>query len=66
MLGVTSHRIRRLIKDGILQSEQVVPGAPHQIRAFDLHQEPVTAAIGRTDRPCRALLESQLTMFSVT
>jgi hypothetical protein len=36
MLGVTSHRIRRLIKDSILQSEQVVPGAPHQIRVSDL------------------------------
>jgi excisionase family DNA binding protein len=65
-LGVTSHRIRRLIKDGVLPSAQVVPGAPHQIRAADLHQERVAAAIGRTDRPRRALAESQLTMFSDT
>jgi hypothetical protein len=50
MFGVTNQRIRRLIKDGILQSEQVVPGAPHQIRVSDLHHERVTAAIGRTDR----------------
>ena len=32
-LGVTHHRIRRLIKRGILRCEQVVPGAPYQIRA---------------------------------
>jgi excisionase family DNA binding protein len=32
-LGVTHHRIRRLIKGGILPAEQVVPGAPYQIRA---------------------------------
>lgn len=63
MLGVTSHRIRHLIKDGVLQSEQVVPGAPHQIRASDLHHERVTAAIGRTDRPCRVPPEGQLSMF---
>jgi hypothetical protein len=44
MLDVTNHRIRRLIKDGILQSEQVVPGAPHQIRVSDLQHERVAAA----------------------
>src|SRR5215207_9323632 len=47
LLGVTHHRIRRLIKDGILAAEQVVPGAPYQIRAADLRDERVTAAIGR-------------------
>src|SRR5436305_10795692 len=31
--AVTQHRIRRLIKDGILPAEQVMPGAPYQIRA---------------------------------
>jgi DNA invertase Pin-like site-specific DNA recombinase len=66
MLGVTSHRIRRLIKDGLLQSEQVVPGAPHQIRLSDLHHERVMAAIGGKGRPCRALPESQLAMFPDT
>ena len=66
MLGVTSHRIRRLIKDGLLQSEQVVPGAPHQIRLSDLRHERVMAAIGGTGRPCRALPESQLAMFPDT
>jgi len=52
-LGVTHHRIRRLIKGGILPAEQVVLGAPYQIRADDLQQERVAAAIGRTGRPCR-------------
>jgi DNA invertase Pin-like site-specific DNA recombinase len=65
MLGVTSHRIRRLIKDGLLPSEQVVPGAPHQIRISDLHHERVAAAIERIG-PCRVLPDSQLPMFPVT
>jgi excisionase family DNA binding protein len=65
-LGVTHHRIRRLIKDGILPAEQVVPGAPYQIRTFDLQQERVTAAIGRTGRPCRVVLKHQLAMFTDT
>jgi excisionase family DNA binding protein len=36
MLGVSNHAIRRVIKDGILAAEQVVPDAPYQIRASDL------------------------------
>ncbi len=35
-LGVNNHRIRRLIKDGLLPAEQVVPRAPYQIRASDM------------------------------
>jgi excisionase family DNA binding protein len=66
MLGVTHHRIRRLIKDGILAAEQVVPGAPYQIHADDLQQERVAAAIARTSRPCRADLENQISMFPAT
>jgi excisionase family DNA binding protein len=62
-LGVTRHRIRRLIKDGILSAEQVVPGAPFQIRAAELHGERVTAAIARTASPCRVTPENQLPMF---
>ena len=62
-LGVTRHRVRRLIKDGILAADQVVPGAPYQIRASDLQNERVIAAIGRTGRPCRINLENQLPMF---
>jgi hypothetical protein len=52
-LGVTHHRIRRLIKDRVLAAEQVVPGAPYQIRASDLQDERVVAAVKRTGRPCR-------------
>ena len=65
-LGVTRHCIRRLIRDGILPAEQVVPGAPYQIRAADLQHERVNAAIGRTGRPCRIYPENQLAMFTDT
>src|SRR4051794_13869785 len=66
LLGVTHHRIRRLIRDGILAAEQVVPGAPYQIRTTDLRDERVTTAISRTARPCRADPENQLPMFTGT
>ncbi|HYU14332.1 MAG TPA: hypothetical protein VEK82_17270 [Stellaceae bacterium] len=62
-LGVTHHRIRRLIRDGILSAEQVVPAAPYQIRAVDLQDQRVAAAIGRTGRPYRVAPENQLPMF---
>jgi excisionase family DNA binding protein len=62
-LGVTNHRIRRLIRDRILAAEQVVPGAPYQIRTCDLEDERVTAAIGRKGRPYRADPENQIPMF---
>src|SRR5437660_2066618 len=65
-LGVTHHRIRRLIEDGILPAEQVVPGAPYQIRADDLQQERVPAAMERTGRPCRSVRVNQLPMFPGT
>jgi excisionase family DNA binding protein len=65
-LGVSHHRIRRLIKDRILAAEQVVPGAPYQIRVSDLEDERVTAAVGRKGRPCRGNLENQISMFSDT
>jgi hypothetical protein len=62
-LGVSHHRIQRLIKDGILPGEQVVPGAPYQIRAADLQDERVIAAIAQTDHPCRVAPRNQLPMF---
>ena len=62
-LGVTNHKIRRLIKDRVLAAEQVVPGAPYQIRACDLDDERVTAALGRKGRPCRVDLQNQIPMF---
>jgi excisionase family DNA binding protein len=66
VLGVTRHRIRRLIKDGILPAQQVVPRAPYQIQADDLQREGIAAAIGRTGRPCRIDDKNQLSMFTDT
>jgi excisionase family DNA binding protein len=66
LLGVSNHAIRRLIKDGVLAAEQVVPGAPYQIRATDLRNESVTAFLARKGRPCRANVENQLPMFTDT
>ena len=66
MLGVTHHRIRRFIKEGLLPAEQVVPCAPHQILIADLQHERVAAAIGRTSRPCRIDHKNQLSMFTDT
>lgn len=65
-LGVNNHRIRRLIKNGLLPAEQVVPRAPYQIRASDLLDPRITEAVDRTDRPCRASSENQISMFSIT
>jgi hypothetical protein len=45
--GVTSHRIRKLIKAGVLRAEQVVRGAPFQILAADLAAPAVAEAIKR-------------------
>lgn len=65
-LGVTNHVIRRLIKDGILTAEQVVPGAPYQIRASDLHNDSITRSLARKGRPCRVDPEIQLPIFTDT
>ena len=65
-LGVTNHAIRRLIKTKILAAEQVVPGAPFQIRASDLETDAVTAAIARKGRPCRIVDPNTLPMFPGT
>lgn len=65
-LGVNNHRIRRLIKDGILHAEQVVPRAPYQIRASDLQDQRVIDAVSRTDRPYRVEADNQISMFSST
>jgi Resolvase, N terminal domain len=59
-------QIRRLIKEGILAADQVVPDAPYQIRASDLQDERVTTALARKGRPCRTISESQTSMFSDT
>ena len=65
-LGVSHHQVRKLIKAGILMSEQIMPDAPHQIRAADLGSEQVVAALKRKGRPCRAIPENQISMFPST
>jgi excisionase family DNA binding protein len=66
LLGVTNHVIRRLIKDGVLAAEQVVAGAPYQIRTSDLHNDSVTSALARKGGPCRTNSENQLPIFTET
>ena len=63
-LGVNNHRIRRLIKEGLLPAKQVVPRAPCQIRAGDLPNQRVIDGIARTLSPCQAVGEQQIAMFS--
>ncbi len=65
-LGVSRHRIRHVIKEGILPAGQVVRGAPHQITAADLQSPAVLVAVERTGRPCRDASEAQLPMFTDT
>jgi excisionase family DNA binding protein len=66
VLGVSSHTIRRLIKDGVLPAAQVVPDAPYQIRSSDLHSQAVSTAIARKGRPCRSESTEPLPMFPDT
>ena len=65
-LGVSHHQVRKLIKAGILASEQLIFDAPHQILAADLQSDKVTDALRRKGRPCRATPENQLSMFPNT
>jgi DNA invertase Pin-like site-specific DNA recombinase len=65
-LGVSHHQIRKLIKAGVLVSEQIMPDAPHQIRAADLASDQVVAALKRKGRPCRLDSEKQISMFPGT
>jgi DNA invertase Pin-like site-specific DNA recombinase len=66
LLGVSDYAIRRAIKRGDLAADQVVPDAPYQIRASDLQDPTVVAAISRKLSPSRSKLENQLPMFSDT
>src|ERR1700741_981118 len=65
-LGVTNHTIRRLVKTGVLPAEQVVAGAPYQIRADDLTSASVKSAMARKGRPRRVADASTLPMFTDT
>lgn len=65
-LNVTNHRIRHLIRSGILPAVQVVSGAPYQIRAEDLASEVVKTAAARKGRPYRVIDTNTLPMFTDT
>jgi DNA invertase Pin-like site-specific DNA recombinase len=65
-LGVTSHVVRRLIRDRILPAEQVVRGAPYQIRASDLRDDRLIAALDRKAGPRHDPDQSHLPMFPDT
>ena len=65
-LGTTSHTLRRLIEDGTLPATQLVPRAPWQIRAADLHSEGVTQTLALRKDPRRASCRDQMSMFSDT
>jgi DNA invertase Pin-like site-specific DNA recombinase len=65
-LGVTSHAIRRLIKGSVLAAEQVVPRAPYQIRAADLQDPRIAAALAARCSPRRIDRQSQLPIFPDT
>lgn len=63
-LGVSAHRVRRLINEGILPAEQVVPDAPWQIRAADLHEPRVIKALAARQGPCRTDRQNELPIFT--
>ena len=66
VLGITHHAVRRLIRDRVLAAEQVVRGAPYQIKASDLLDERIATALRQNACPCRIEQESQTSMFSDT
>jgi excisionase family DNA binding protein len=65
-LAVSHHTIRRLIRDGELPAQQVVPRAPYQIQVSDLRSERVTALLDRRCDPCRQGPQLQLPLLSDT
>src|SRR3954454_5764579 len=65
-LGVSHHRMRALVKAGVVTAEQVMRGAPHQIRASDLDYQRVGAFLDGAGRPRRGNGQNQVSMFSDT
>ena len=59
-LGVSAHVIRRLIRDGVLPAEQVVPDAPWHIQAADLQHPRVVEALATRHGPRRAAQQNKL------
>jgi DNA invertase Pin-like site-specific DNA recombinase len=49
-LGVSSATIRRLVSDGVLKKEQIVPWAPWEIRRADLDADAVKTIVARLRR----------------
>jgi hypothetical protein len=62
-LGVSPTKIRCFIKNGILAAEQIVRGAPYQIRASDLEDERIKADLARRI-PRRTNDDNQKSLFS--
>ncbi len=62
-LGVNAHVIRKLIQDGILPAEQVIPGAPWQIRTADLQHPRIADALAAQRGPRRPKQQSELPIF---
>lgn len=66
-LGVGNGIIRRLLRSKVLAAEQVVPRAPHQIRAADLERpEVIQAAKSRSNGPCSRSIDDQTLMIPGT
>jgi excisionase family DNA binding protein len=65
-LGVSHHQVRRLIQQRILAAEQVVPGAPYQIRAADLQTQTIITALAGKGSPRRLASVLQTSMFTDT
>ncbi|WP_352474148.1 hypothetical protein [Mesorhizobium sp. M0085] len=61
--GVTNHKIRRVVEGGLLPTEQIMPGAPHQIRAADLEKPAVRAAISRKRPVSRHRPRTEIPVF---
>lgn len=65
-LGVSHYRVRQLIRAGLLSADQVMPGAPHQIRTADLEDDKVRAAARSRKAPPSTNTTDQFSMFSDT
>jgi DNA invertase Pin-like site-specific DNA recombinase len=65
-LGVSHHRVRTLIQAGLVGADQVMRGAPYQIRASDLDDPRIKAFLDGVGRPCRSNSQNQISMFPNT
>ena len=65
-LGISRHQLRKLIHNGTLKTEQIMKGAPHQIRAADLKSLAIADALANTNRPRRVGSDAQTSMFPDT